>query len=98
MPLAIRVSGPTTSMVGKSVVFSAEITNLGQQPLANVVVSQQADAALAVIQATEGATRKGNDLALVLAPPFCPASRSSSKCSATASSRRPMPVAVLPRP
>ena len=62
MPLEIRVSGPTTSTVGKSVVFTAEITNLGQQPLANVVVSQQADAALVVTQATEGATPKGNDV------------------------------------
>ena len=49
-------------MVGKSVVFTAEITNPGQQPVSNVVVSQQADAALVVTQASEGAVRKGNDL------------------------------------
>ncbi len=62
VPLEIRISGPTTATVGKSVVFQAQITNVGQQPLANVVVSQQCDAVLAVTQATVGATRKGNDV------------------------------------
>jgi hypothetical protein len=48
-------------MVGKSVVFTAEITNHNQQPVADVVVNQQADPALVVTQATdEGATPKGN--------------------------------------
>jgi uncharacterized repeat protein (TIGR01451 family) len=61
VPLEIRVSAPSTSMVGKAVIFTAEITNLGQQPLVNLVVSQQADAALAVIQATQGASQKGTD-------------------------------------
>ena len=60
MPLEIRVSGPTASTVGKSAIFTAEITNPGRQPVTNVVVSQQADAALAVSQATEGAVPKGN--------------------------------------
>ncbi len=59
--LEIHVSGPTTSTVGKAVVFTAQITNPGQQPLANVVVSQQSDAALVVTQATEGAKQRGND-------------------------------------
>ncbi len=71
VPLEIRVSGPITSIVGKSVVFTAEIINLGQQPLSNVVVRQQADAALAVTQATEGAVRNGNDLVWSL-PPVLP--------------------------
>jgi hypothetical protein len=62
MPLQIRVSGPMAAMVGKSVVFTAEITSPGQQPVSNVVVSQQADAALVATQASEGAVRKGNDL------------------------------------
>jgi len=48
-------------MVGKPVVFTAEITNLGQQPLANVVVSLQADAVLAVAPVTEGASQRGSD-------------------------------------
>jgi uncharacterized repeat protein (TIGR01451 family) len=62
VPPEIRVSGPTMSTVGKPVVFTAEITNLGQQPLADLVVSQQADAALVVTQATDGAKPKGNGL------------------------------------
>ncbi|MGA2254879.1 MAG: hypothetical protein ABSG53_09470, partial [Thermoguttaceae bacterium] len=62
VPLEIRVTGPATSMVGKSVVFTAEITNPGQQPVDNVVVSQQADAALAVTQVSDGFTRKGTDV------------------------------------
>jgi len=58
-PLEIHVSGPTTSMVGKAVVFTARITNRGPQPVANVVITQQADAALAVVQATGGAKTQG---------------------------------------
>ena len=82
-----RVSGPTTSTVGKSVVFTAEITNRGQQPITDVVVSQQADAALAVTQATEGLCSKGNDWVWSVA--VCPArqAHSACRCSATASSR-----------
>ncbi len=59
LPLEIRVSGPTASTVGKSEVFTAEITNLGPQPIANVVVSQEADAVFAVNRATQEATRQG---------------------------------------
>ena len=51
----VSVSGPATSTVGKSVVFSAEITNLGQKPLTNLVVSQSSDAALVVTLAASGA-------------------------------------------
>jgi len=65
-PLQIRVSGPATSMVDKSVVFTATITNPGTQPVANVVVTQQADAALAVVQVTDGAKKKGNDVVWTL--------------------------------
>ena len=53
-------------MVGKSVVFTAEITNPGPQTVANVLLSQQADATLTVTQASDGATRKGNDLVWTL--------------------------------
>lgn len=62
VPPEIRVSGPTTSTVGKPVVFAAEIANVGRQPLRNVVVTQSADAPLVAIQASGGAVRKGNDL------------------------------------
>jgi hypothetical protein len=48
-------------VVGKAVVFTAEITNPGQQSLANVVVSVQTDAPLAVAQVTEGASPRGNE-------------------------------------
>ena len=61
MPLQIRVSGPATSTVGKAVVFTAVITNPGQQPVANVVVSQHCDAVLVVTQATDGAKPSGSD-------------------------------------
>jgi uncharacterized repeat protein (TIGR01451 family) len=60
LPLEIRVSGPTTATVGKMVVFTAEITNPGQRPVTNIVVSQESDAALFVTQATTGAVSKGN--------------------------------------
>jgi uncharacterized repeat protein (TIGR01451 family) len=48
-------------MVGKSVLFTAEVTNAGQQPIANVVVSQQADAALLVTEVTDKAMQRGNE-------------------------------------
>ena len=60
LPLEVRVSAPATSTVGKSVVFSAQIVNRGDQPITNVTVSQQADAALAFVQATPAATPLGN--------------------------------------
>jgi uncharacterized repeat protein (TIGR01451 family) len=59
--LELRVWGPTASTVGKSAVFSAEIINRGQQPIANIVVSQRSDAALVVTQATEGAVPQGGN-------------------------------------
>jgi hypothetical protein len=59
-PLVIRVSGPAAAIVGKSVVFSADITNPGQQAVTNIVVSQQSDTALLVTQATMGAASRGN--------------------------------------
>ncbi len=74
VPMEIHVSCPATATVGKSVVFTAEITNPGKQPVANVVVSQQADAALVATQASEGAVRKGNELVWTLSsvPPGRP--------------------------
>jgi uncharacterized repeat protein (TIGR01451 family) len=61
LPLEIRVSGLTSSMVGKSVVFTAEVINRGQQPISNVVISQSSDAALVVIRATDSYTRQRNE-------------------------------------
>ena len=44
---------------------------------------------------TEGAEKEGNDVVWSL-PSVPPGSRSGSRCNATASNRRPRPVAVLP--
>ena len=46
VPLQIRVSSPANATVGKSVIFRVEISNPGQTPAVNVVVSQRCDAAL----------------------------------------------------
>ena len=61
MPLDIRVTAQAaTATVGQRVVFTATIRNLTQQPVPNVTISQQADATLAVVQATDGAKPAGN--------------------------------------
>jgi uncharacterized repeat protein (TIGR01451 family) len=61
-PLEIKVtSQAATAAVGQSVVFTANIRNLAQQPLANVRISQQSEAALFVTNCTDGAIRQGTD-------------------------------------
>ena len=61
-PLQVQVSAQATSMVGKSVVFSADIANPGKQPVANITVTCQTDAALLATDGTEGAEKKGNNV------------------------------------
>jgi uncharacterized repeat protein (TIGR01451 family) len=62
VPLQVQVSALATSMVGKSVLFSADIANPGKQPVANITVACQTDAALFATDGTEGAEKKGNDV------------------------------------
>ena len=63
MPLEMRVAGPTKLTVGQTVVFTAQIINSGQQPALDVLVTEESDAVLVVVQATQGAQRRGNGLA-----------------------------------
>ncbi len=62
VPLQVQVSALATLMVGKSVLFSADIANPGKQPVANITVACQTDAALIATDGTEGAEKKGNDV------------------------------------
>ncbi len=62
IPLEMRISGPTIANVGQSVVFTAQLTNRGQQPLTNIRVVQQADGVLASQNASEGAQREGGSV------------------------------------
>lgn len=60
-PLEIHVtSRAATATVGELVVFTANIRNLTQQPLANVVIAQQADTTLSVVQKTDEAIQLGS--------------------------------------
>jgi uncharacterized repeat protein (TIGR01451 family) len=61
-PLEIHVtSQAATATMGQFVVFTANIRNLAKQPLANVRISQQSDAALVVKNYTEGGVLQGNE-------------------------------------
>ena len=62
LPIDIRVIPEVaTATAGKLVVFTANVRNLTQQPLANVTIRQQSDAVLPVKMYTKGGGQQGGE-------------------------------------